>query len=184
MKKLLIVATLILSATFGGNANAGLITLSADQSDVLVGEMMEITLNATGFDEFDAFSLNVDFDTSVFSFLPTTFTSELSPFAMLWSQVGSGVAIGFVDFIPSSGDFILGKFTLQAIKAGTADFSVVVNEFTLSDPFDILAVATPVNADVLGPVSASVTDVPEPSTLAIFALGLMGLMTRSLKKKS
>ncbi|MBA6353512.1 MULTISPECIES: PEP-CTERM sorting domain-containing protein [unclassified Colwellia] len=185
MKKLLIVATLILCATFGGNANAGLITLSADQSDVLVGEMMEITLNATGFDEFDVFSLNVDFDTSVFSFLPSTFTTELSrPFIMEFNQVGSGVAIGFVNFTPSSGDFLLGKFTLQAIGAGTTDFSLVVNEFTLSDPLDFFAVATPVNADVLGRVSASVTDVPEPSTLAIFALGLMGLMTRSLKKKS
>ncbi|WP_083277847.1 PEP-CTERM sorting domain-containing protein [Colwellia sp. PAMC 20917] len=52
----------------------------------------------------------------------------------------------------------------------------------MSDPLDFFAVATPVNADALGQVSASVTDVPEPSILAIFALGLMGLMTRSLKK--
>jgi len=178
MKKFLIVATLILSATFGGNAKAGLITVSADQDNVSIGEMIELTLNATGFDAFDTFGINVDFDTSLFSFLPATFTSELSTFGMLWNQVGSGVAIGFVDFFPASGDFLLGKFKLVALEAGATNFNLVVNEFSLSDPFDPFAIATPVNADVSRAAFASV---PEPGTLSIMFIALISLI--SLKRK-
>lgn len=183
MKKFLIVATLILSATFGGNAKAGLITISTDQDNVSVGEMIELTLNATGFDAFDTFGIHVDFDTSLFSFLPASFTSDLSNFAMVWNQVGNGVAIGFVDFLPTSGDFLLGKFNLIALDNGSTNFSLVVNEFSLSDPFDPFAVATIVNADIGGQASASVVGVPEPSTLVIFTLGFIGLLARSYKKQ-
>jgi hypothetical protein len=178
MKNFLIVATLILSATFGGNAKAGLITVSIDQDNVSVGDMIELTLNATGFDEFDTFGINVDFDTSLFSFLPATFTSDLPTFGMLWNQVGNGVAIGFVDLFPASGDFLLGKFNLIALENGATNFSLVVNEFTLSDPFDPFAVATPVNADTSRAAFASV---PEPGTLSIMFIALVSLV--SLKKK-
>jgi hypothetical protein len=182
MKKFLIVTTLILSTVFSGNTKAGLITISTDQDNVAVGEMIELSLSATGFDAFDSFGINVDFNTSLFSFLPASFSSELSPFGMVSNQVSTGVAISFLDFFPTSGDFLLGKFKLMALEAGSTDFELVVNEFSLSDPFNPFAIATPVNAGVSDPVPASVIGVPEPTTFAIFALGMIGLVIRSIKK--
>ena len=183
MKNFLIVVTIILSVFFGGNAKAGLITVSIDQNSVGVGETVEVTLYASGFDSFDIFDLNVNFDTSMFSFLPLTFMSDLPSFGLLSNQVASGVAISFLDFFPSSGDFLLAKFELTALLSGFTNFDLVVNEFALSDPFDIFALATPVNAGVSGQASATVASVPEPSTLAIFALGMMGLASRRFKKQ-
>jgi hypothetical protein len=177
MKKFLIIATLILSTTFGNNAKAGLITVSVDQDNILDGEMIELTLNATGFELFDVFSLNVDFDTSVFSFLPATFISDLELDGIFaTNQVASGLAISYTGFFPSSGDFLLGQFKLSALDNGFSSFSLLVNEFGLVDfaTFEL----TSVNADVSKPAFASV---PEPGTLSIMFISLISLL--SLKRK-
>ena len=155
-----------------------MITILVDQNNVEVGETIEVTLNATGFDQFDFFDLNLNFDTALFSFIPLSFSSDLPTLAMAWDQVSNGVAISFLDFFPSSGDFVLGQFELTAISTGVSNFSLVVNEFALSDPIDIFAPPTIVNAEVSGQVSASV---PEPSALSVMLIGLLLLISNGLK---
>ena len=51
-------------------------------------------------------------------------------------------------------------------------------------PFDNLSVTDESQASLIGTWERVVQDVPEPSTLAIFALGLMGLASRRFMKKS
>ncbi|MEP7703450.1 PEP-CTERM sorting domain-containing protein [Paraglaciecola sp. 25GB23A] len=51
-------------------------------------------------------------------------------------------------------------------------------------PFDNLIVTDESQASLIGTWQRVVQDVPEPSTLAIFALGLMGLASRRFMKKS
>lgn len=176
MKKFLMITAFIVSLALSGHVKAGLITISVDQDSVAVGEVVELTLSATGFDSFDLFDLNINFDTALFSFVPQTFESDLPDFGMLWNQVSNGVAISFVDFFPSSGDFLLAKFELTAIESGLTNFDVVINEFYASDPFDVFAPATAVNAEVSGQAFTSITSVPEPSMLLIMFLGLMALI--------
>ncbi len=176
MKKFLIMATLILSVTFGGNAKAGLITISVDQDNVAIGEMIELTLNATDFDAFDSFDISVDFDTNLFEFL--TFTTDLPGLALVFPFDSFGIVIGYSDFTPSSGSLLLGTIKLMALEAGSTSFNLMVNEFSLSDPNDNLAVGTSVSADVSRPAFASV---PEPGTFAIMFIALVSLV--SLKRK-
>jgi len=181
MKKFLMITGFILAIALSGQANAGLITVSVDQDSVAVGESVELTLSATAFEEFDVFDLNINFDTSLFTFMPQTFASDLDDFSLLWNQVTNGVAISFVDFFPASGDFLLAKFELTAIESGSTNFDLLVSEFSLSDPFDIFAPATPVNAEVSGQAFASVTSVPEPGMLSILFLGLLALVGSNRK---
>jgi hypothetical protein len=180
MKKFLMITTLIVSIALSAQVKAGLITVSVDKSSVGVGETVELTLNATNFDAFDFFDLTVNFDTTLFSFSAASLSSGLWGI-MEANEVTSGVAISFVDFIPTSGDFLLAGFELTALESGSTNFDTVVNEFGLSDPFDIFAPATPVNAEVSGQAFTSVTSVPEPGMLSIMLLGLIALFGSNKK---
>jgi hypothetical protein len=181
MKRFLMITAFILTIVLSTQVKAGLITVSVDQNNVSIGETIELTLTATNFDAFDIFDLEVNFDTALFSFIPQTFESDLPDFGMLWNQVSNGVAISFVDFLPASGDFLLAKLELTALQVGSNHFDLVVNEFALSDPIDILSPATPVDAQVSGQAFTSVTSVPEPGMLSMMLLGFMALFCRKRK---
>ncbi len=181
MKTFLMIIGFVLAMASSGQVNAGLITVSVDQETIAVGETVELTLSATDFDEFDFFDVDINFDTALFSVMPETFESNLSEFSLVWSQLTGGLAISFVDFFPTSGDFLLAKLDLTALKSGSTNFDLVVDEFALSDPLDIFAPATPINVEVAGQAFTSVTSVPEPGTLSIMCLALMALISRYRK---
>jgi len=181
MNKFFMITAFILSIVLSGQVSAGMITVSVDQDSVTVGESVELTLSATDFDEFDVFDLDINFNTALFNLMPQTFESDLPDFSLLWNQVTNGVAISFVDFFPSSGDFLLAKFELTALESGSTNFDVVVDEFSLSDPLDIFAPATPVHAQVSGQASTLVTSVSEPGMLSIMFLSLIALISRNKK---
>jgi hypothetical protein len=181
MKNFLMITAFIITTVLSAQVKAGLITVLVDQNNVSIGETVELTLTATNFDAFDIFDLAVNFDTELFSFIPQTFESDLPGFGLFWNQVSNGVAISFVDFLPSSGDFLLAKFELTALQAGSSHFDLIVNEFALSDPIDIFAPATAVDAQVSGQVFTSVTSVPEPGMLSIMLLGFMAFVCRKRK---
>jgi len=180
MKKFLMITAFIISLALSGQVKAGLITVSVDQDNVAVGETVQLTLSGTDFDAFDLFDLNINFDTALFSFMPATVDSDLWGILEA-NEVTSGVAISFVDFSPTSGDFLLASFELTALSSGFTNFGLMVNEFGLSDPIDIFAPATPVNAEVTGQVFTSVTSVPEPGMLSIMLLSLVTLIGANRK---
>ena len=122
----------------------------------------------------------------------------------IWADTSNG-ASGYYDWLPlgvaADGQGINQSTGFTATAAGTAIgiTSNMINgfpthsRFTSWDPaFTVLETHTsfPNDAVSLGIQEAKIingsiiTDVPEPSTLAIFALGMMGLMSRRFKKIS
>lgn len=121
MKKLIAALALFV----GLNVNAGLISIVISDTNVDIGETVSVTLNATGFGDFDTFDFDFDFNTSIFSYDASTLVSDLSSGIFEVNQVdGEGMALSFLDFAPRSGDFLLASFDLIAQSAGVATFSM------------------------------------------------------------
>lgn len=183
MKNLIMTLLVIVAAHLPLSANAGIITVSVDQTEVAVGDSVEVSLLATGFDFFDVFDLDVLFDSSVFSYDSASFSSDLPsfPFGVSALETPTELAISFVDFLPyAGGDFMLAQFNLTALTAGVTDFSLNISEFSLSDPFDIFAPAQQLSVSVDGQSSVTVTSVPEPTTVFLM---LVAIAVISLSRK-
>ena len=162
--------------------NAGLITLSTDASEVAVGDTVEVTLSATGMDMFDVFDLDVLFDTSLFSYNLFSLNSDLPGGFLFENQTPTGLAISFFDLLPyPGGDFTLARFELTALSSGISNFNLTIDEFSLSDPFDIFAPATPLNVTAVSQAQVQVSQVPEPSSVALLLSALALILTRREK---
>lgn len=179
---------LLITIQLSGYANAGTINSSVDRVSVNTGDIIEITLLATSFDAFDVFDLALEFDTSLFTYEPNSLVSDLpssAPFGLFVNEVADGVALSFADFFPyTGGDFLLANFTLTALEVGFTDFTLLTNEFSLSDPFDIFAAPVDLVVEISGKPGTTVTAVPEPSTFILFALTIMAFGVYRVKKSS
>jgi hypothetical protein len=108
------------------------------------------------------------------------FNGMTSYFGMYWDTIDS---YNFVDFY--SGTTLLTTMTgsSQVKTSGFIDFTAD----TTADQFDRVVVRSNGGAfefDNFAATASTSNAVPEPSTLAIFALGLLGLASRRLKKQS
>jgi hypothetical protein len=108
------------------------------------------------------------------------FNGLTSYFGMYWDTIDS---FNFVDFY--SGANLLTTVTgqTQVNTSGFIDFTAD----TTADQFDRVVLRSNGGAfefDNFAATASSITEVSAPSTLAIFALGLMGLTSRRFKKKS
>jgi len=166
---------------FAFNAHAGLINIELSQQAVETGETIEVQLNATGFDVFDAFDFNLAFDSSVFAFDSTSLNSDLmssNPFGLLEvNDIGGKIAFSFVDiFTPvTASEFLLASFEFEAIAPGQSLISLEnVNFYEPFPSFNMLTVDT-----------TSVTaSVPETSSFALFAMALGLMQMRRTQKNS
>jgi hypothetical protein len=186
MKKFLAALTLLI----GFQANAGLITIAADQNNVEVGDSVLVTLTGSGFDAFDAFNFDFLFDTTTYSFVENSLSSDLA----LLDEVEPGEGLRATEFVDSGvffdlfqwdevvtagEDFVLASFELTAIGSGQDIFGF--DESSFSSFFDgELSVDT--SYTLSSSVRADSTSVPEPTSLAILALGLMVLVARRANK--
>jgi hypothetical protein len=176
MKKFICALTFII----GFSVNAGTITIELSDSNVNVGDSVQVSLLATGFDPFDTFDFDFDFDISLFSYDDTTsLTSDLlavPPFAFDVNQVPDGMALSFLDFnLYAGGDFLLASFDLLALAPGDSLFSLSDLLFSDSSTSTI-----DVNSDSVA--QSSVTTVSEPGSLALF--GLAGLALFGFRRKA
>ena len=168
MKKLFI----LLAFLTGFNAHAGFIDIDVNADQLLVGESLEIRLNALDFAEFDYFDLDFSFDSSVFALDMSSIITDLDPFGFVTSQTATGLAISFIDFSANSGDFLLAGFTLTALAPGHSDFS-----FEPDGNFYAPGSASPLaNINLSAQTSAQVlAQVPEPAGNALLLLALTAL---------
>lgn len=167
MKKYLALLTFLV----GFQAQAGLITLGLSNTTVNSGETVTVSLMASAMDEFDLFSMNLNFDTSLFSYNPLALFSDLDFSGLLEvNQVASGIALNYLAFVPVMGDFMLATFELTAIADGTTAFSLNNIDFT--------APGAPIPMDnVFGSsdIMASVGKVSAPGTMALLCVALAGI---------
>lgn len=166
MKKLIAVLAFFVSLS----ANANIITVNLSETDVEVGDTVTVSLLADNFDYFDTFDFKFDFDTSIFSYDPTSLLSNVSAGILEVNQVANGMALTFVDFFTAyEGNLLLASFNLTVIGAGTSDFS-------FSDVyFEDAAFQSVLTVDSSSSASAEANAVSAPATLGLFAIALFAL---------
>jgi len=176
MKKLLIMLMLVI----GFNANAGLITLDVSNSEIAVGDSINISISAQNFDFTDTFSFNLAYDSSIFAYDEFSLISDLffsNPIGIFEVNAFDGyIAFSFLDLdlkpIPN-GDFVLASFNLTALVEGTSSFLFTDVEFYQNG-------FTPVNVNSSSNALVKVVDVPEPATWVLFLLALALFSRKSL----
>jgi len=177
MKKLIAALTLFI----GLSANASLLTLEVSETDIAIGESVEVSIFANDFDAFDTFDFDLEFDTSLFDYQPATLTSDLDTALPVFFEgnaiiSGTGVAFSYFDFFThTGGDFLLANFTLTALSNGSSEFSVTNSLFADTFFFTELTVDTSATSEV------KAFQVPEPTTIGILSIGLLIMMRRRFK---
>ncbi|WP_448248405.1 PEP-CTERM sorting domain-containing protein [Thalassotalea agariperforans] len=170
MKKIL---TLIAGITLSFNSMAGLI-INADESEYTVGETINVNLS---YDHGSPFG-----DIFDFGFYTSTYFSFSDDIADIESPLPLGFEEdGFFDAYLFDGDDFslsfdatdsileLGSLSFTAMEAGMFDFNVSFFQIFNYEDFEIF------NYDISHSVNIVASEVPEPSTLALFGLALAGL---------
>jgi hypothetical protein len=188
-------AGLILSVS--AFSNAGLITFNGTASDgdytSLPGSYTEAGFTLTNNSGSNYFVDN-DFSTNL-----NSWDDDVLEFNSLTSSQATLTADGNINFDFSSA--FLGSFnsaaslTFEGFFAGggsiTQTLSLGLNtralfNFTGFNNLSSLVISAPTDGfyALMDDLTVSASSVPEPSTLAIFALGIIGLASRRFKKKS
>jgi hypothetical protein len=160
----------------GFSANAGLISVAISDTDVAVGDALEVTVTGSGFDPIDFFSFELEYDTSLFMFDSLSLSGVLldtSDFLYEVNEEFYGLAVTWfnIDFVAVDSPFVAAKFNLIAKAAGSTEFNLV-NVFATEDA----------EVDPQSYAAANVSAVPAPATLGLFGLALLGLI--SLRRKA
>jgi len=180
MKKFIATLTLLI----GFSANAGLISANLSNTSVAVGETTELSILGSGFEDFDTFYFELEFDTSLFSVDLSSLVSDLqdaSDFDFAFTQESFGLALSFTNLsLFEVADFNAATVTLTALAEGVTSFNLV--NILVDDFFG----AGPITADV-DPQSPSTVEVaaaavPTPATLSLFAIAIFGLV--GLRRKA
>ncbi|MFW8590610.1 hypothetical protein ACOI22_07405 [Glaciecola sp. 2405UD65-10] len=169
MKTLLIALSLLV----GFSANANIISVSVDNTEVQVGESIDASVVVDMTDAFDTLYFELEFDTSVFEYDANSFSSNLdfAFIAELTSQT-YGVSFYMLDFIGAfPSNYVASSFSLTAISEGVTSFDIVsfVAGLGGSDT------ATPISIDTTVPTTTEVSPavVSAPSAIALFAAAVL-----------
>jgi hypothetical protein len=191
MKKFIAMLTLLI----GFNANAGLITVDFSNDDVVVGDSVVVTINASGFDLTNFFYFDFNFDNTVMAYDAGSLSSGLILSANNVDFYGLVVeeyiddnllAFEFLSYDPSIsavGDFVLASFSLIASAEGEPHFSI--SDFWNPEGVnqgDDYTIGFSVDGSISdGSINVAAATVPEPSSMALLLLAGIGL-TRSRRK--
>ncbi|MDO6537292.1 cohesin domain-containing protein [Alteromonas stellipolaris] len=174
MKKLFTFITLLI----GFQAQAGLISIELDTSNVIVGDTVEVSVIGTGFTSFDTLSLDIAFDTDLFELDALSIGGDLYdslPFIFNVTPQAFGVAVAYLDFVAfSGGDFTIVRFNVNALDAGQSNFNmenIIAAEFVAGE-LDVAIGSGQASATV------NAVNVIAPNTLSIIlmvAITFMGV---------
>ncbi|MCU4675926.1 PEP-CTERM sorting domain-containing protein [Catenovulum sp. 2E275] len=163
-------------------AQANLIKIELDNTNLSVGETITASLIADFDDSVDTIDLDILFDTSLFSLNSSNILTDLpndgfdNIFAFEANPTGAGLTfLSFNNLF--SGNLMLASFELTALTEGISSITVQTNElynFALDESYNFAQI-TPASASVI-------TQVPEPTHFALFLVGLI-LAGRLRKQK-
>jgi hypothetical protein len=125
------------------------------------------------------FNLREFWNTSSVSFSGTTFVNDIASNWARWDN-GNDTGYAFYSGIGEGFDVLLSAgSTFNIAITATGSFNVV--DYSASDFELYMGIAS---GRVAQHLLASQTDIPEPTTLTILALGMIGLVSRRFKKQS
>lgn len=182
-----VLLTLILSSgLFVNNANAGII-VSDNTSVTSTGQSYTNTFDVTGFEDY----INLIFTVSTRGDYGATQNSEYIEFSI------DGISFGQFRYdtpdvtssVGATGDGSIDwQLDFSFSITDTAWSTLYADDSTItvswSNASGVNAFTTRYSPFVNFNLAGDPNPVPEPTTLAIFALGMMGLAVRRLKKKS
>lgn len=170
MKTLLIALSLLV----GFSANANIISVSVSDTEVQVGESIDVSVVVDMTEAFDALSFELEFDKSVFEYDASSFNTD---FALAFLPIPSSQPYGFAfsmsdffGFLP--GNYFASTFSLIAISEGVTSFDLM--NFVAG--FGGSATIEPTSIDAsMPPAITEVTPaaVSAPSAIALFAVAVL-----------
>ena len=180
MKNKSLVCAFLFGVLLAFQSQAGVIQIQTTADPLSVEDRVVVELVASNFSEFDLFDLDFIFDSSIFSFEPASLFSDLaSAFIFEVNASGNRLSISFLDWAAMSGDFLLARFELKALKNGSSALSIGQADFYAPGSSDVMA-GIQSNSVQLNVGAAAV---PAPAAIVLMLSGLLLLLCRSQRRQ-
>ena len=189
MNKLFLIAALLASSAFQ-TANAYQLTFNPQTQSVAVGGNVAVDAVLSGLTSasqiVSAFDVSVDFNSSIVSFLSGTLGTNFGALASFANPTVSGSSISW-NLTSAELDAALQGMQGDSVSLGTLSFNALaVGSSLLSYSYSDV---TGLNSSALSPdlLTGNITvtgtgPVPEPSTLMLLSLGVLGMLAAKRRK--
>lgn len=180
MKNKSLFCGLLLSALMAFQSQAGVIQIQTTQDPLAVNDHVVVELVASNFSEFDLFDLDFIFDSSIFSFEPASLFSDLaSAFIFEVNANGNRLSFSFLDWAAMSGDFLLARFELKALKNGGSVLSIGQADFYAPGSNDGM---TGIQSNTTQ-LNVGAAAIPAPAAIVLMLSGLLLLAARQQRRQ-
>ena len=181
MKKSLL-GLLLMLTSFSAWAVPITVSIETPKTDVIVGEMFSIDIFADITDPILGWGLDINYDNNIIEQSgAAVIASTWLPGFSLDSDNLAGLAFPF----PVVGaDILLATINFEATIAGSTAIDAGTSLFDFTEGFALLAPNSFAEVNYIGTmitVSDSITAVPEPSSILLFAVSLIALRFRLLR---
>lgn len=156
--------------------NAASVSMNVTDSNILVGEVFTVDVKVVGAVDLFAFGFDEVHDSS-WILDSVTVASQFSDDSIFFTDTDVAGSVPFFNSL-ISGDALLASLNFTANAAGDFQFSIFSD---LTDPneggFELLSPTFDLDSSVDITINQVPVPVPEPSSLFILSLGLLGIIT-------